>query len=38
VSKYFGLTERQTLRSWTVVTTLIAITGFLTVLLLSVLL
>ena len=35
VSKYFGLTERQTLRSWTVVTTLIAVTGFLMVLLMS---
>ncbi|SFH02839.1 GntP family permease [Pontibacter chinhatensis] len=35
VSKYFGLTERQTLRSWTVMTTLIALTGFLMVLLLS---
>lgn len=36
VSKYFGLTERQTLRSWTVTTTLISVTGFLMVLLMSV--
>jgi gluconate transporter len=35
VSKYFGLTERQTLRSWTVTTTLISLTGFLMVLLMS---
>ncbi|NEU09649.1 gluconate transporter [Flavihumibacter sp. R14] len=35
VSKYFGLTERQTLRSWTVTTTLISVTGFLMVLLMS---
>ncbi|HEY1024993.1 MAG TPA: gluconate:H+ symporter [Sphingobacteriaceae bacterium] len=35
VSKYFGLTERQTLQSWTITTTLIAVTGFLMVLLLS---
>ncbi|AKD05666.1 gluconate transporter [Pontibacter korlensis] len=35
VSKYFGLTEQQTLRSWTVVTTLIALVGFITVLLLN---
>jgi gluconate transporter len=27
VSRYFGLTERQTLRSWTVMTTLIALSG-----------
>lgn len=37
VSKYFGLTERQTLRTWTVTTTLIAFTGFAMVLLMSVL-
>lgn len=35
VSRYFGLTERQTLRSWTVMETLIALVGFFTVLLLS---
>jgi gluconate transporter len=36
VSKYFGLDERQTLRSWTVMTSLIALTGFAVVLLLSI--
>ena len=35
VSKYFGLTERQTLQSWTVTTTLISLTGFMMVLLMS---
>ena len=35
VSKYFGLTERQTLRSWTVMTLLIALVGFFVVLMLS---
>jgi gluconate transporter len=35
VSKYFGLTERQTLRSWTMMTLLIALVGFFTVLMLS---
>lgn len=35
VNKYFGLTERQTLQSWTVMTTLIAITGFMMVLLMA---
>ncbi len=29
VNKYFGLTEQQTFRSWTVMTTLIALSGFL---------
>jgi Gnt-I system low-affinity gluconate transporter len=38
VSNYFGLTERQTLRSWSITTTLIALTGFLMVLLLNALL
>ncbi|AHM59197.1 gluconate transporter [Flammeovirgaceae bacterium 311] len=28
VSRYFGLNEKQTFRSWTVMTTLIALTGF----------
>ncbi len=32
VSKYFGITEKQTLRSWTVMTTIIALTGFTAVL------
>lgn len=35
VSKYLGLTEKQTFKSWTVMTTLIAITGFTATLLLS---
>jgi gluconate transporter len=35
VSKYFGLNEKQTFRSWTVMTTLIALTGFIVVLLLN---
>lgn len=38
VSKYFGLTEKQTLQSWTVLTTILAIVGFLMVLLLKVVL
>lgn len=38
VSKYFDMTERQTFRSWTVMTTLIALTGFAVVLVLSALL
>lgn len=38
VNKYFGLTERETLRSWTVMTSLISLTGFMMVLLLSALL
>jgi gluconate transporter len=37
VSKYFGLTEKQTLRSWTMSTILIAVSGFLVVLLLNLL-
>ncbi|MFK7948841.1 MAG: GntP family permease [Saprospiraceae bacterium] len=35
VSKYLGLTEKQTFRSWTMMTTLLAIVGFLTVFLVS---
>lgn len=35
VSKYLGLTERQTFRSWTVMTTILALTGFTTVWILS---
>ena len=35
VSKYLGMNEKQTFRSWTVMTTLLALTGFSTVLLLS---
>ncbi|OWW25328.1 gluconate transporter [Zobellia sp. OII3] len=37
VSKYLGLTEKQTFGSWTVMTSLLAITGFVTVSLLSLL-
>lgn len=33
VSKYFGITEKQTLRSWTIMTTIIALMGFMAVLL-----
>ncbi len=36
VSKYLGLTEKQTFRSWTVMTTLLAIIGFISVSFLSV--
>ena len=36
VSRYLGLTEAQTLRSWTVSTTLIGVTGFAVACLLSV--
>ena len=36
VSKYLGLTEKQTFKSWTVMTTIIALVGFTTVCLLSV--
>ncbi|MEM9158805.1 MAG: gluconate:H+ symporter [Verrucomicrobiota bacterium] len=36
VSRYFGLTERQTFQSFTVMTTLISVVGFLLALLLSV--
>ncbi len=35
VSRYLGMTERQTLRVWTVMETLVGVTGFLVVLLLS---
>ncbi|MDW5288033.1 gluconate:H+ symporter [Formosa sp. PL04] len=35
VSKYLGMNEKQTFRSWTVMTTLLAITGFATVSVLS---
>ena len=38
VSKYLGLDEKQTLKSWTVMTTLLSLTGFVTVWLLSVIL
>ncbi|MEZ4794247.1 MAG: gluconate:H+ symporter [Flavobacteriaceae bacterium] len=38
VSKYLGLTEKQTFRSWTVMTTILALTGFASVWLLSLLL
>lgn len=37
VSKYLGMTERQTFRSWTVMTTLLAIVGITTVAILSLL-
>ncbi|MEZ4857679.1 MAG: gluconate:H+ symporter [Flavobacteriaceae bacterium] len=35
VSKYLGLTEKQTFRSWTMMTTILALTGFTTVWVLS---
>lgn len=35
VSKYFGLTERQTLKSWTIMETLIGLTGFAVALILN---
>ncbi len=35
VSKYLGLTEKQTFRSWTVMTTILALVGFITVSLIS---
>ena len=35
VSRYLGMSEQQTLRVWTVAETLVGVTGFLTVLLLS---
>ncbi|MDZ7723296.1 MAG: gluconate:H+ symporter [candidate division KSB1 bacterium] len=35
VGKYLGLTEKQTLKSWTVMETIISITGFIMVLMLS---
>ena len=36
VSKYLGLTEKQTFRSWTIMTTLIAVVGFTTVSIISI--
>lgn len=36
VSKYLGLTEKQTFKSWTIMTTLIAIVGFATVSIISI--
>jgi len=35
VSQYLGLSEKQTFRSWTIMTTLLALTGFVTVIILS---
>lgn len=35
VNKYLGITEKQTLRSWTVMTTILAVVGFITVSLIS---
>ena len=35
VGKYLGMTENQTLRSWTIMETIISVTGFLLVLLVS---
>ena len=35
VNRYFGLTERQTLQSWTVMETLIGLTGFIVALLIN---
>ncbi len=35
VSKYLGITEKQTFQSWTVMTTLLAFTGFITIWILS---
>ena len=35
VGQYLGITEKQTFRSWTLMTTILAFTGFLTVLLLN---
>ena len=35
VSKYLGLSEKQTFKSWTVMTTLLALTGFLSVCIIS---
>lgn len=35
VNKYLGLTEKQTLRSWTVMTVIVSVTGFCMVLLMS---
>ena len=36
VSKYLGLTEKQTFKSWTIMTTLIAVVGFSTVSIISI--
>ena len=36
VSKYLGLTEKQTFKSWTVMTTLLALVGFITVSIISI--
>jgi len=35
VSKYLGITEKQTFKSWTIMTTLIAVTGFISVSIIS---
>ena len=35
VNKYLGITEKQTFRSWTVMTTLLAVVGFIMVSLIS---
>ena len=35
VSKYLGMDEKQTFKSWTISTTLLSLTGFVSVLLLS---
>lgn len=35
VNKYLGLTEKETLRSWTIMTTIVSVTGFCMVLILS---
>jgi Gnt-I system low-affinity gluconate transporter len=36
VNKYLGLTEKQTLRSWTLMTAIVSVTGFSIVLLMTV--
>ncbi len=38
VSKYLGLTEKQTLRSWTLMATIVSVTGFCMVLLINLIL
>jgi Gnt-I system low-affinity gluconate transporter len=35
VNRYFGLTEKETLQSWTVATTIVSLVGFVMVLLLG---
>lgn len=35
VGRFFGMTEAQTLRSWTVMETIVGVVGFLVVLVLS---